>query len=172
MSTGTLPLTLEPLRLADREAAIEATVPLRHFRRLLEGALSEEGEVAVAIRFSRDPRGLARLEGTVSCGLSLTCQRCLEAVTVPLAAELDLVLLAREEDTERLNDEEDYLVIGEEPVALQDILEDELIISLPLVPTHTDCDSYRVEDEPAAEEQRENPFQVLAGLKGQLKSTE
>lgn len=172
MSTGTLPQTLEPLRLADREAAIEATVPLRHFRRLLEGALSEEGEVAVAIRFSRDARGLARLEGTVSSALSLTCQRCLEAVTVPVMAELDLLLLAREEDAEALDDEEDYLVIGEEPVALQDILEDELIISLPLVPAHTDCEAYRVESGQAAAEQRENPFQVLAGLKGQLKSTE
>ena len=55
-------------------------------------------------------------------------------------------------------------------IALADALEDELILSLPLVPAHDDCAPWPVADDENAQEAetpgRENPFQVLAALKG------
>ena len=54
-------------------------------------------------------------------------------------------------------------------LALADALEDELILSLPLVASHDDCEPYAAandDDAEAATPARENPFQVLASLKG------
>lgn len=172
MSTGTLPQYIDAPKWADREAVIEEIVPLQSFARLCEGAASVEGEVSVACRIYRDTQGLIVLQGKLATSMQLVCQRCLEPVAVTVDADIQLRLLRNEEQAERLADDADYLLQDEEGrIALADVLEDELILSLPLVALHDDCEpqAVNVVDDESAEVEtpvRENPFQVLAGLKG------
>jgi uncharacterized protein len=170
MSAGSLPSYIEPFKWADRAAKVEATVPLSGFTRLLDGALSHQGDVTVRCEFARDAQGLAWVSGEAKTVVSLTCQRCLEAVQVNLDADFRLALVGEEAEADVLADDEDYLVVGDAPVALHDIVEDELILVLPLAASHEDCQAVSWEQaEPEAEPQpaRENPFQVLATLKAQ-----
>jgi len=168
MSEATLPHLIEPAKWADREARLNAVVPLGRFDRLLEGAVARTGDVEVRLSFSRDARGLPHLAGELRTALPLTCQRCLEAVDMPVAAEVDVFLLSDEALAERLGEEEDYVVFDDGQLDLPELLEDELILAMPLVARHDDCEPQVAlsEPEPVAEPaKKENPFQVLAGLK-------
>lgn len=170
MSEATLPKLIDPGKWADRAAVCEAAVPLRQFTRLLEGMLGDAGEVRVAVTFARDPRGLSRLTGTLDTALSATCQRCLAPVTVPLQADVDVYLLSDEAYAERLSEDEDFVVFQDGQLDLPELLEDELILALPLVTRHEECEPQvaLVEDEPEQpqpEAKKENPFQILASLK-------
>lgn len=97
--------------------------------------------------------------------LPLGCQRCLAPVleTVQIDrwfrfVESEEVALAEDDDCE-----EDLLVMQPQ-FDLLNLLEDELLLDLPLVPMHETCpDSFPVVDRPS---KKPNPFAVLAGLKG------
>ncbi len=174
MSETVIPSQIEPDKWADRAAIVEAELPLKQFSRLLDGAHGDAGVVTVNLRFSRDARRFPRMQGKVSTQVALTCQRCLDPVEVPVTADVDVYLLAREQDCDRLNEDEDFVVYGEGRCFVHEVLEDELILSLPLVPRHDVCAPHIMQalaEQPATEvvkEKRENPFDVLADLKKQL----
>ncbi len=103
--------------------------------------------------------------------LPMQCQRCLTAVDVPLDVAQWFRFVADEATAEALDDdsEEDLLAISRE-FSLHDLIEDELLMSLPAVPMHEACPSelpMSVSDEAfeAAEAERPNPFAALAGLR-------
>lgn len=110
------------------------------------------------------------LDLRASVQLPMQCQRCLTPVLETVDAERSFRFVADEATAAALDDEaeEDILVISRDFDALA-LVEDELILSLPLVPLHELCpevvpmSAVDPEFEEAAE--RPNPFGVLAGLK-------
>lgn len=174
MSAGTLPQYIDVQKWADRDAVIEKVYPLSRFERLGEGLENSEGEVAVNIRIHRDVQGFFVVDGRMAATPQLTCQRCLEPVATKLDVVVRLWLLRDESQADQLPDDADYLVLDEEGgINLADALEDELILALPLVPMHADCETYPVGEagtEEAEAPKRENPFQVLAALKGRTEN--
>jgi uncharacterized protein len=109
------------------------------------------------------------LDLRASVQLPMQCQRCLTPVLKKVEAERSFRFVADEATAAALDDEteEDILVISRDFDALA-LVEDELILSLPLVPLHEVCpeavpmSAVDPEFEVAAE--RPNPFGVLAGL--------
>jgi uncharacterized protein len=172
MSVGTLPQYIDVQKWADREAVIDQAFPLSSFLRLCQGALDDSGKVSVSVGVHRDAQGLFVMEGRMSSSMALCCQRCLEAVATDIEVELKLWLLREESKADLLPEDADYLVLDEEgKIALADALEDELILALPLVPLHEDCEMYQAgiaENDEVEDPKRENPFQVLASLKGSV----
>ena len=159
----------------------ERTVPLAMFTRLLEDATDDVGEaqVQVALRAQeRDPSmGTAIGTGADSTRqvwlrieaqtyLPLTCQRCLQTVATPLVVAQDLRFVSNEEQAafEDEEAEEDVLAL-ESSLDLQALIEDELIMAMPIVPLHDDCqpEGYQA-PEPVVDE-KPNPFAALASLK-------
>ncbi|MES2413188.1 MAG: YceD family protein [Pseudomonadota bacterium] len=106
--------------------------------------------------------------------VALTCQRCMAAVETPLDVDQWYRFVATEDIAMAQDDEsEEDLLVMEPQFDLQAVLEDELLMALPLVPMHEQCPvapklSAGVEDlgdgEGAATE-KPNPFAVLAQLK-------
>lgn len=100
----------------------------------------------------------------------LTCQRCLHPVPVALLIEQDFRFVADEATALAEDDEseEDVLVL-EEAFDLVALIEDELLMSLPLVPMHPTCLSEQAptskEEAALLAEAKPNPFAVLATLK-------
>lgn len=100
----------------------------------------------------------------------LTCQRCMGAVVTPVVVDqwyrfVESEEIAMAEDDEA---EEDLLVMTPQ-FDLLNLLEDELLMALPLVPMHETCPVtpvFSVSD-PAVEaaEAKPNPFAVLGQLK-------
>ena len=99
------------------------------------------------------------------------CQRCLGTVDVPLDVDRSFRFVADESSAEALDDEceEDLLVLSRE-FDLHALIEDELLMALPLVPRHEVCpqelpmQSSDADFEQASEE-KPNPFAVLQGLR-------
>ncbi|MBA2964177.1 MULTISPECIES: YceD family protein [Ramlibacter] len=101
--------------------------------------------------------------------LPMTCQRCLEPVDVPLAVDRSFRFVADEETAAAEDDEaeEDLLAISR-TFDLPGLVEDELLMEVPVVPRHDVCPtSVRLSaEDPDFEAARpENPFARLKVLK-------
>lgn len=175
--------TFDPRRLdvkafAQAGADLQGQSPLTQWPRLLgeqmPGAQPASHEVRWHLRGQMTPvtGGDARIGMTLSAevDLPMQCQRCLTLVVETVQAEREFVFVADEATAEAMDDEseQDVLVISRDFDALS-LVEDELILALPLVPRHEVCP----QDLPvqAADEafetasQRPNPFAALATLK-------
>lgn len=101
----------------------------------------------------------------------LTCQRCLQPFEVPLGLARRLRFVRGESQAEALDAEsdDDVLALGRS-LDLRELVEDELLLALPLVPRHGQCPQplpMSAGDAPPADAavERANPFAVLQALK-------
>lgn len=100
-----------------------------------------------------------------------TCQRCLDPVAVSLAVDSELALLEDENHVALLDEGTEIILIDEltddNKLWLLSMIEDELLVDLPLAPKHDDCEMAVTEvgELPEAVAEKENPFAVLASLK-------
>jgi uncharacterized protein len=100
----------------------------------------------------------------------LPCQRCLLDMPWPLAAERRLRFVRGEAEAARLDEELEDDVLELHPRHdLLELIEDELILALPLVPRHDICPvpvpMSAGEDEVQPDPVRDHPFAALARLK-------
>jgi uncharacterized protein len=103
------------------------------------------------------------MTGEVRARLRVRCQRCLEPMELGLAAKPALILLRPGEREDLAESEADTLVV-DKPVMLSGLIEDELLLALPMFPAHApgQCPAG---DADGARQGRKNPFAVLQGLK-------
>jgi uncharacterized protein len=172
-----LPERVAPYQLAAAGGTLQAAIEIAQMRRL-KGLVYEpngkpSGRLDVELNFSRGESGGYLLSGHVTGTLTLQCQRCMQAMQWPLDLILKLRLLPSEAMLERMPPEEDALVAGDEDFKPRELVEDEIILALPLVPRHegeADCDAGGVAvltpDTPEeTRQQRPNPFATLKKLK-------
>lgn len=100
----------------------------------------------------------------------LRCQRCLEPLEHRLEADRHFVFVRDESTAQTLDAETDDEVLAlPRQLDLHELLEDELIMALPLVPRHDDCPTAVAPDAvaatQAAEPARAHPFAVLETLR-------
>ena len=162
---------------AKTNGSLNGSVNLSRFDRLLEEAQGAGAHNPV--RFSAT--GMTRPNGATSeqlwltlsaeVALPQTCQRCLGPVDVPVAFEREFRFVASEEvaAVEDEESEEDVLALSRD-FNLLELVEDELLMALPVVPKHEVCPGavkLQVADPDFVEEEQEkpNPFAVLEQLK-------
>ncbi len=97
-----------------------------------------------------------------------TCQRCLEPVLLPLTVDTRLRFVRGEDKAARLDAETEEDVLALEPTLdLHALIEDELVLALPVIPMHEQCrapvDASATPED--AQALRANPFAVLQNLK-------
>jgi uncharacterized protein len=115
------------------------------------------------------PQTWLRLQAQTT--VTLQCQRCLQPMAETLALDRWFRFVGSEDEAERLDEdsEEDVLVVSRR-FDLLELLEDELILALPLVPRHETCPQplpmSAGEDDVGGEAAAENPFAALAALRG------
>lgn len=105
--------------------------------------------------------------------LMMVCQRCLGPVEAVLDADRSFLFVAGEDAAAALDAEsEDDVLALTRSLDLRELVEDELLLALPLVPRHEQCpEPLEVPpDTDAPAEEKENPFAVLAALKRGNKS--
>ena len=101
----------------------------------------------------------------------MVCQRCLEPANFHVGGEYDYVIIPEGKSIEDLPSGYDALEVGDDPIDLTSLVEDELLLALPLVPRHEICPdsvplSAQSADFDASQAQRPSPFAALAALKG------
>jgi uncharacterized protein len=107
---------------------------------------------------------------TADLNMPLTCQRCLGPVDVVMAIKQSFRFVGSEEAAEAEDEEaeEDVLVLSQD-FNLHDLIEDEVLMTLPVVPRHETCPvdvQLEVADPgfDSALAEKRNPFAVLATL--------
>jgi len=144
-----LPVHVDPLDLADKRREIAGEVPVSAFRRLAGWLESDTGTIEVQLRFGRDAAGRRVMQGSLNGELRLVCQRCLAPFALPIGRSLDVVLVETHAEAGLVPEELEPLIVGEKRgVHTSDLLEDEMILALPMVPR---CGDHGHACEPAAE---------------------
>lgn len=138
------------------------------------GVETPVGECRYALQFDRDALGIAYLDIHAQAGLPLICQRSLDPFELPVLIEQRLGLITREEQEAALPEGyEPVLVAAEGLIDPRALLEDELILAIPVVPVKPgstpveragiaaqDIAGTAIDSTPAPQ-----PFAVLAALK-------
>lgn len=135
--SGRLPREIDPIRLADEGARLRGELAGSSMTRLLEvlpGGRAAQ-PVAVDLSFERTVHGERLVRGTVETAVETTCQRCLGPVQIALTAHLCTVLLRPGEAVVAAAEEAEVLVV-EAPVKVAELVEDELLLALPMFPAH------------------------------------
>lgn len=162
-----LPETADFLKQAERNVSLEGVFPLASLERLGAVLSDTEGELRVRLSFG-SKAGFQCLQGTVEADLKLICQRCLEAMDHSVLSSFKFGLVLDEDEISDLPAEfEPYLVTGDEQ-SIIDLLEDELLLSLPIAATHQEeCSEFlrKHDEQRRVEKEASSPFAVLKGMK-------
>jgi len=171
-----LPETIKPQSLVDTGGSISGVIALAKMKRLASLLVNSEGLVETQLEFARDVQGNRLVHGVITTELPLICQRCLETVRYPVNVELSLALIANADQMDRLPESYDPLVLDSPSLSLTELVEDELLLALPIVAMHTqaECNANLAEiddSETESSDEEPHPFAALAQLKGKLDST-
>ncbi|MEX0900159.1 MAG: YceD family protein [Gammaproteobacteria bacterium] len=157
MSDG-LPEHVEIARLAARSARIQSVTPVSAMARLVELLVDATGSVDSDLRFSERQW----IDGEASARVRVICQRCLE----PMAVAIDVpIRLAVDAELASLPDDREAVMSDDGRISLLALVEDELILALPIVPMHAEEKCIVRSVDKSAPAERESPFAVLQQLK-------
>jgi len=170
MLKGPIPPHIDPRKLADRAASLQGELSLSQLQRLAESLEDDQGVVRASFAFGRDEQRTVVIHSQLDVDVKMVCQRCLEPVVLPIHSECDYAVVNEGASSQHLPKGYDVLEVGEDPLDLLALVEDELLLALPIVPLHDPeiCQPPVGPDEPEPSEDevtRSNPFSVLAQLK-------
>jgi len=189
------PRKLDMASFIESGEEMTGTLPVQDLTRLAE-SLAQDADLAALkpVTWAAQGRLVPQRVGGPQLWLDLSaqgeiaqeCQRCLYAVTLPLMVERSIRFVKDEAAAAELDaDGDDDVLALSRQFDLMDLIEDELIMALPIVPRHAQCptnvaalmnaDAEVVPPGHAAEPEqdgaavtasgRPNPFAVLASLK-------
>lgn len=151
---------------------VEGRLPLAALTRLRDSLVDTEGEVRFSLDFAQDTLRVPYVELKIDAELPLLCQRSLQRFLFPVSIVQRLGLI--HSGTGREEADEAGLPEGYEPLLMPEdgmlqtaeLVEDELILAVPVVPLMPGTESMGG-DWPAeeAEQERVNPFAALSALK-------
>ena len=168
-----LPTQGDPRKLALKGAQMSGYLPMGDLTRLQDLLSSWDSPAQVSLSFGISEEGKLVVSGRVTALLSVTCQRCLKPVALPIEANIQLAVVRSEEEAKNLPNWLDPWLLAEDGITdLYPLVEDELLLSLPAVAYHPEfCIDERLLSSGTSVEpdQGANPFQVLKQLKGSPK---
>ncbi len=164
-----LPKFIDPRSFAERRRELSGNIKLSSLPRLTADRVDNQGTVAIEMYFDMDGK-IARISGRIDAVLSLTCRNCLQTIAWPVNSEFTLAVVSTLDEIELLPEDYEPLLLEENTIVLNDIIEDELLLSVPAFPRHqTDCQGLKqagpVLNKETETTNLDNPFAVLAKLK-------
>ena len=161
-----LPKTIKLFKFARKEASLHGDYKIAAMPRISEIARNTEDRVKVDLTFYLENDKTPCIKGIIKANIILDCQRCLEALPLELNVLFNLAFVRHESQAEELDTSFEIYNIGEEEdLDSIDLITDEILLSIPMAPSHDfDC-SLKIDKEEIVEEIRKNPFDVLKNIK-------
>ena len=166
-----LPLTLDPVRTAQKRLDYEGIYTPEQVERVAGSVVSVDSDVECEMSFAIDNQRLAVIKGDAKVRVTLACQRCGKPFSHDVYTTYCFSPVVTDEQAEALPEAYEPIEVNEfGEIDLLAMVEDEIIITLPVVPVH-DSEHCEVSDadmvfgELPEEAQKPNPFAVLASLK-------
>ncbi len=167
-----LPDRVDPAQLASIRRSLRGSLAISRMSRLAPLLVSDSGPVDVELVFDVDDERIPFVTGHLTATLELCCQRCLGSMELPLEVGVSLGIVSSHDQARCLPSRYEPLVTDEAMISLVEMVEDELLLVLPQVPMHGEAECpgpplwRELSDPEAHEPQRNNPFAMLAQLKG------
>ena len=166
-----IPEYVEPFRLAEQNLQLDGLVKLVDMHRLNTSLMNtgENDTVTVSLKFGMDEQRLPYIKGHLQVVLGLQCQRCLERFNYEIMSDFALGIVKSLDEEKALPEQYEPAMVQDGQLALRELIEDELILNLPIIPRHEpeECvvklphadSGWKQQDD------SENPFKVLQSLK-------
>ena len=172
LKTSMLPRRVDPRKLANQGVALKGEIMPNQCLRLADAVLEILEPITASLSFDINDRGHRSVSGSAVTSVNIDCHRCLEPMQLPLKAELDVEIVWSEDSARNVPRDCDPWVVETESADIIALVEEELLLALPIVNYHPEeeCTStvgYSTGEELAAEKSdRSNPFEILGQLKG------
>ncbi|MEE9330751.1 MAG: DUF177 domain-containing protein [Methylophilaceae bacterium] len=152
------------LEIAKSRETISGQIQLSECKRLIELLVKnsvKEQSVSYSLEGMMKKFHLPSLYLAINTTMPVICQRCLIEMKLDLSLTFDYVVSEAEPEAFDGNEDADWLEKSRE-MDLNALIEDELLMAIPLAPTHShDCKPTQTESG-----EKHNPFAVLKKLKG------
>ena len=136
-----LPKMINPLALAKAGEQISGSCNLSQMQRVEELVGDGiEGQITFLFEFFHDQQyQLFCIKGKIEARMNLTCQRCLEPMPLVVDSVISMAIITDDNRVGQLPKQyEPYLNKGKS-VSLRELLEDELLLAMPMAPMHEEC---------------------------------
>jgi uncharacterized protein len=146
----------------------EGDIAVADLVRVSEEAADKSGAIKWSLQGGRDSHGHAQMVLAVAGTVKLMCQRCLAPFAFDVDSDAVLVLARDEAGIEAIegliDDESVDVIAGSHAMNVVELIEDEVLLSLPLSPKHDVCPDPEVL-EVLKKTEKVSPFAVLKNLK-------
>jgi|SRR5579885_764720 uncharacterized protein len=172
MSEKFIPEHIDPFRYAEQSLGLDGVLKIADMQRLSANVIPGTDTVAVKMQFGVDEQGITFLKGHLETKLTLQCQRCMEPFTYGIMSDFVLGIVNTLDEANALPERYEPALAKEGNLALRELIEDEIILNLPIIPRHEpdDCKvKLPLSDSGWEQGKGENPFHVLKSLKDKHK---
>jgi uncharacterized protein len=158
-----LPPVIDGLAFVRAASRLAGTIQVAELPRLAECLADDRGQLAWQVAGDQDKDGKFWLSLAVSGTLVVVCQRCLDKFALPVEIRTRLLLVPPGQpwpDDELMEDAFDAIA-AEKEMVLSSLIEDEVLLALPMAPMHEVCAT----PTSPVEEHDPSPFAALVKLK-------
>ena len=161
---------IDSLDFAKNGKHLSGELPVAELPRLLDMLEDPQGVLRYSVHGGIDKLGNSRLDVSVEGRCRLRCQRCLSGMDYPVRLETRLLLrdqagLDALDDGVAGGEEEEFdSILADAHMDVLDLLEEEILLSLPIAPKH-EAGGCQAADGENTHQEEAHPFAVLAKLK-------
>jgi uncharacterized protein len=157
--------SVDPYKLAKREQGLQGKLAIASMLRASKLLAADEGEISYDLAFAMDTDNLCVITGKLQGEVTFCCQRCLQTYTQAIDDEFVVSPVANDSEAKLLPSMYEPVVIQDGALYVVDLVEDELILALPIVAMHDAAICKPTNSNMQDTEQNLNPFQVLQEFK-------
>jgi uncharacterized protein len=161
---------IDSLDFAKNGKHLSGELPVAELPRLLDMLETPQGVLHYTLQGGVDKQGIPFLDVGVTGLCRLRCQRCLNGMDYPVRLDTRLLLRdqagldALDDDAAGGSEEEFDSILADTHLNVLDMLEEEILLSLPIAPKH-ELGACQATDDKNAQRDERSPFALLAQLK-------
>ncbi len=161
---------IDPYKMAKRHMILQDKVAVAAMHRANKLLASDEGEVSYKIAFSTDLEDFCVIDGQLHGMLTMCCQRCLQPLKLEVLYKFVVSPVQNDAEAKLLPNGYESVIIQDGKFDPLELLEDELILGLPIVATHDSNELDCIQSIEIKAQEVNKPFQVLRALQLNKKS--
>ncbi len=164
--SANVPESLDAWRMVVARRRFDGQVSLAELTRLQGLVADTDGECSYSLEFGRDEvLRVSYVELTIDTALPLTCQRSMQRFLLPVKVTQRLGLIRDEDEESSLPEEYEALLVPEDgQLRPLDLVEDELVLAVPVVPLSPDGEAVDKDWAPSEEEQEGQSVRGIGGI--------
>lgn len=135
-----IPKKIDPIKLAKQKGTITGQLPLSLCPRIQEMAEQQNQYVSAVFEFAQNKDRIYVIHGKLNTVVTVVCQRCNQLMQEPLEIECTLSPVTSDERAKTLPGSIDPVLMEADQIDLHALIEDEVLLALPMVPKHEQCE--------------------------------